>query len=38
MAFGQYANPSFLCAGTREEANQIYVDSYMGLLVARHMS
>lgn len=36
-AFGHFANPSFIRTRTRQEANQIFVDSYMELLVARHV-
>jgi hypothetical protein len=34
-AFGSLASPTFLIMGSREEANQIFVNEYMGLRVAR---
>lgn len=37
-AFGQFANPSFFRTNSREEANQIFVKSYMRHCVARHAS
>ena len=34
-AFGHLASPTFLRVESREEANQIFVNAYMELLVAR---
>jgi hypothetical protein len=34
-ALGHLASPSYVRVGSREEANQIFVDEYMRLRVAR---
>jgi hypothetical protein len=34
-ALGSLASPSFFITGSREEANQIFVNEYMRLRVAR---
>jgi len=34
-AFGEYENPLFVRTSARENANQIFVDGYMELIVVR---